>query len=64
MQYAVAASIVLLLIVVNVPFFQNIFETHFLAPREWLTILGLATIPAIAEEVTKFFLRRSDAKTA
>ncbi len=64
MQYAVAASIVLLLIVVNVPFFQNIFETHFLHPREWLTILALAIIPAIAEEVTKFFLRRSEAKTA
>jgi Ca2+-transporting ATPase len=60
MQYAVGLSIFLLLLVSAVPFLQPIFNTHFLAVNEWLLVLGLALIPAIAEEITKFFLRRSD----
>jgi Ca2+-transporting ATPase len=59
MQYAVGLSIALLLIVCSVPFLQPIFNTHFLSVREWLIVLGLALIPATAEEITKFFLRRS-----
>jgi hypothetical protein len=26
--------------------------------REWAVVLGVSIIPAIAEEITKFFLRR------
>ena len=59
MQYAVGLSITLLLLVVNLPFLQPIFNTHPLSGREWGVVLGLAIIPAIAEEITKFFLRRS-----
>jgi Ca2+-transporting ATPase len=59
MQYAVGLSILLLFLVVSVPFLQPIFNTHFPAPREWAVVIGLALIPAIAEEITKFFLRRS-----
>jgi Ca2+-transporting ATPase len=59
-QYAVGLSIGLLLLVCSVPFLQPIFNTHFLAPNEWLIVIGLALIPAISEEITKFFLRRSD----
>jgi Ca2+-transporting ATPase len=59
MQYAVGLSITLLLLVVNVPFLQPIFNTHFLAAREWGVVLGLALIPAVAEEITKIFLRRN-----
>nr|BAL54002.1 calcium-translocating P-type ATPase, PMCA-type [uncultured Chloroflexota bacterium] len=58
MQRAVGLSLLLLLLVCIVPFLQPIFNTHFLAPREWAVVLGLAVIPAIAEEITKFFLRR------
>ena len=58
MQYAVGLSIVLLLLVCSVPFLQPIFNTHFLNGREWGIVVGLALIPAIAEELTKFFLRR------
>jgi Ca2+-transporting ATPase len=58
MQYAVGLSIGLLLLVVNVPFLQPIFNTHFLTSREWGVVIGLALIPALAEEITKFFLRR------
>jgi Ca2+-transporting ATPase len=63
MQYAVGISITLLLIVTSVPFLQPIFNTHFLSPVEWAIVLGLAIIPAIAEEITKFFLRLSERKT-
>ena len=59
MQYAVGLSISLLLIVCAVPFLQPIFNTHFLSVREWSVVLGLALMPAVAEEITKFFLRRS-----
>jgi len=58
MQYAVGISLVLLLAVVNIPFLQPIFNTHFLSGTEWLIVVGLAIIPAIVEEITKFFLRR------
>ena len=61
MQYAVGLSIGLLLIVCSVPFLQPIFNTHFLTVREWVVVLGLALSPAVAEEITKFFLRRSKA---
>ncbi len=57
MQYAVGLSISLLLLVCIVPFLQNIFNTHFLNLNEWGVVLGLAIIPAVAEEITKFFLR-------
>lgn len=59
MQYAVGLSITLLLLVVNLPFLQPIFNTHALSAIEWGVVLGLAIVPAIAEEVTKFFLRKS-----
>ncbi len=61
MQYAVGLSIALLLLVCAVPFLQPIFNTHFLTGREWGVVLGLALMPAVAEEITKFFLRRSKA---
>ena len=57
MQYAVGASIGLLLLVCVVPFLQGIFNTHWMSGLEWATVLGLGIIPAIAEEITKFFLR-------
>ncbi|MBI5951823.1 MAG: cation-translocating P-type ATPase [Chloroflexi bacterium] len=60
MQYAVGASIALVLIVCAVPFLQPIFNTHFLSGREWGVVVGLALMPAVAEEITKFFLRRSE----
>jgi P-type Ca2+ transporter type 2C len=61
MQYAVGLSIGLLILVCAVPFLQPVFNTHFLSLREWLIVVGLALIPAVAEEITKFFLRRSKA---
>ena len=60
MQYAVGLSISLLILVAAVPFLQPIFNTHWLNLNEWLVVIGLALIPAISEEITKFFLRRSE----
>jgi len=60
MQYAVGSSIILLLLVVNVPFLQPIFNTHFLSPVEWATVIGLALVPAISEEITKTYLRQRE----
>jgi Ca2+-transporting ATPase len=61
MQYAVGLSIALLVLVVSVPFLQPIFNTHFPSLREWTVVIGLSLIPAASEEITKFFLRRSEA---
>jgi Ca2+-transporting ATPase len=57
MQYAVGLSILLLILVVSVPFLQPIFNTHFPNLREWGVIIGLSFVPAIAEEITKAYLR-------
>ena len=62
MQYAVGVSVTLLLVVVNVPFLQPIFNTHFLTPNEWLVVLGLSILPAIAEEITKLYLRVTESR--
>ena len=59
MQYSVGLSISLLILVSLVPFLQPIFNTHWLNTTEWLIVIGLALIPAVLEEITKFFLRRS-----
>ena len=61
MQYAVGLSLALLLLVVNVPFLQPIFNTHSLSGQEWLIVVGLGILPAIAEEFTKLYLRMKDA---
>jgi Ca2+-transporting ATPase len=64
MQYAVGLSILLTLLVVIVPFLQPIFNTHMPTATEWVVVLVLAILPAIAEEITKFFLRQQDRKIA
>ena len=57
MQITVGASLLLMLFVVNIPFLQPVFNTHFLTAREWLVVVSLALIPAISEEFTKLYLR-------
>jgi len=47
-----------------VPFLQPIFNTHLLSLREFGVVLGLALIPAVTEEITKFFLRLRDRRQA
>jgi Ca2+-transporting ATPase len=57
MQYAVGISILLLFAVCFIPVLQPIFNTHFLSVKEWILVICLASMPAVAEEITKFFLR-------
>jgi Ca2+-transporting ATPase len=63
MQYAVAASLALLALVIYVPFLQPIFDTVPLGVREWMVMLPLIFVPSIAAEVTKWFLRQRDRTT-
>ncbi len=55
--WAVALSTVLLVMTVLVPFFNPIFNTHPLSLKEWEVVLGLSIMPAIIEELTKWYLR-------
>jgi Ca2+-transporting ATPase len=55
---AVALSMTMLLLTVFIPFLQPIFNTHAMSLSEWEVVLGLALLPAVAEEVTKWWLRR------
>jgi len=57
MQYAVLLSVILLLGVVYVPFFQPIFDTVPLGVREWTVVLPLLLVPAVAAEITKAIVR-------
>jgi Ca2+-transporting ATPase len=58
MQYAVLASLVILMIVMYVPGLQGIFNTTTLGWRPWSVVLPLLLVPSIAAEITKVFLRR------
>ncbi len=60
MQYAFGFSLILLALVCSVPFLQPIFNTHALTFAEWGLVIGFALLPAIAEEITKYFLRKMD----
>ena len=58
MQYAVGASVLLLLGAVYLPFLQPIFDTVPLGWREWAAVGPLLAIPALVAEVNKWLLSR------
>ncbi len=58
MQWAVLASLVILLAIIYVPFLDPIFGTTFLTVQDWLIMLPLILIPSIAAEVNKWVLRK------
>ena len=53
MNYAVGASMILILMVLYVPFLNTIFKTVPLGWGEWLRILPLILVPSVAAEITK-----------
>jgi len=61
MQWAVLASVVIVLSIIYVPFLDPIFDTAFLGLNEWLVMLPLILMPPIAAEIYKAFLRRAAA---
>ncbi|MBX3005481.1 MAG: cation-translocating P-type ATPase [Anaerolineales bacterium] len=65
MNVAVLISTVLLLIVVFFPPLQGVFDTTSLTWLQWEIVLPLALLPAVAAEITKWFIRRGlERKTA
>ena len=60
MQMAVAASIAILLAICVIPGLQPVFNTHWMSTNEWAMVVGFALIPAISEEIYKFFVRRQN----
>ena len=62
MQWAVLASLVILLAIIYVPFLDPIFETTFLSIEDWLIMLPLILLPSLAAEANKWVLRRMSLK--
>jgi len=62
MQWAVLASLVILLSIIYVPFLDPIFDTVSLGLNEWLVMLPLMLVPSIAAEINKSFLMRAGAQ--
>jgi Ca2+-transporting ATPase len=57
MQYAVSASVILLLLVIYVPFLREVFDTVTLTLEHWLYLLPLIALPSVVAELTKAYLR-------
>ena len=62
MNVAVLSSLALLMLIIYVPFFNNIFDTLPLAWEEWRLILPLLLIPSIAAELVKMYMSRRAVK--
>jgi Ca2+-transporting ATPase len=62
MQYAVAFSGIMLVLVVYVPFLRPVFDTVPLTLREWALILPLVTLPSVLAELQKAVLRRMESR--
>ena len=58
MNYAVLASLVMVLLVVYVPFLNPIFKTTPLGWEQWQLILPLLLIPSIVAELVKWLTNR------
>jgi Ca2+-transporting ATPase len=59
---AIALTVVLQLLVIYVPFLQNIFNTDALIAAELLVAVGFSLLVMLAAEIYKWLLRRRDAK--
>jgi Ca2+-transporting ATPase len=57
MQYAVLSSLIIQLAIIYLPFLDPIFNTTFLGWREWLVMLPLILLPAVAAEGSKLIHR-------
>ena len=58
MNLAVLVSLVLVMLVIYVPFLQNVFNTSSIDLAHWLIILPLILLPSIAAEVMKAIVSR------
>jgi Ca2+-transporting ATPase len=62
MVWAFVSTLVLQMLVIYVPFFQNIFETQALNPRDLAIAFGASLFVLVFVEVWKFFMRRNLAR--
>ncbi len=53
MQYAVLASLAILLAIIYVPILNPVFQTAALGPREWAVLLPLILLPGLVAEIGK-----------
>ncbi len=58
MNWAVLASLALIMVVIYVPFMQPIFNTAPLGWAQWVEILPLILVPSVAAEVTKMVMAK------
>ncbi len=58
MNWAVGVSLVMILAVIYLPFFNTIFDTLPIGWNEWVIILPLILVPSIAAELTKWVASR------
>jgi Ca2+-transporting ATPase len=58
MNWAVLASLILIMVVIYVPFMQPIFNTAPLGWSQWIEILPLILVPSVAAELTKMFMQK------
>jgi Ca2+-transporting ATPase len=59
MQYAVASSIIGLLIVVYLPPLQGVFDTVAVNLAQWVVVIPLLLLPAVTAELTKYLVART-----
>jgi Ca2+-transporting ATPase len=64
MQYAVGASLIMMLLVIYVPFLQSVFGTVALSLNDWLMMTPFILLASVAAELTKAYLRASNAKSS
>ncbi len=62
MNMAVLFSLVLLLMVIYVPFFNKVFNTVPLGWTEWRYVFPLLLVPSLAAEAVKYYVSRKQAR--
>jgi len=62
MFFAVASSLLLLIMVIYVPFLQPVFNTVPLTLGHWKILLPLLVIPAVVAELSKWMISRGSVK--
>jgi Ca2+-transporting ATPase len=60
MQWAVAASFVIIVAVIYLPSLNLFFDTQPLGLREWAVMAPMMLIPSLAAEANKWVLRQKD----
>jgi Ca2+-transporting ATPase len=64
LNLAIASQIVLLWVIVEVPFFNDIFNTYPLSLSEWLIVILVAATVFPVLELSKLVIRWQERRTA